>query len=1212
VTVAGDATARLLPFPSVTFEDVRVGEAEKPLVVADRFSMDAELAPFLSGEVLIFDMRLENPSIMLELDERGLPVWPLPEDSPVSPAQVTLESARINNATVVLNDAIAGRTWQMEELDATVSAESLFGPFRITGDGKLNGTQLGFRVNTGALSKDGFSLRTVVDLPGQGIELAVDGRVAEPEDEGAAPYNGTFIMRPREATPETRYVVEGGFAASPRSFEVAEYRAEFGAVEDPYVVTGSAGISGGADPSYHVEIRGTQVTLADDGAGQEAVSGGVTTSFSQRLGSLQSTLARLPLPPLPGSIDVDLPAIVAGDTTIREIRLAASPDDSDGADARRRWKVSGFTAQLPGRTTVEANGILQLPLAGDEGSQASFRGDLLVASRQPSGLATWLTGSAAEPVRRMANAGFAAKVELTPERQDIGDLQVILGPARMEGSVVRISDPARRPTLDVKLSGDAIDFATLEAVAAVFVGEGGASRFSGHDLDIALDLSNPDIAGVRLGRLDTSIRSRGERIEIDRLSATGLYGALVSATASLDRKADGTHTAVDATVVAGDGARLIAGLAGRFPDVAVLAKLNAIAARNSAAFSDTRLDIVGTVVRENGLAGEASLSVSGVSGGTELSVTSTASGDAAKPEEANLLLRASLDNAQGERILQQLGVETFSIDGAGALRVVANFDGSLYEGMKTVVTLEGDNLLAAFPGITTSDILSTGFTGRAEVESGNIEPWLMALGYGLPGMGLGTTTDLSAALSWRGGKAVLHDLSVVTNGTRVKGDLTVDASGDTPAVRGELDFEYLDTGELYAIVTGDAASAMLAGEGEAALDREFGPPVLAGHDIEIAVKADEAALPAGNAVLTDLSGSLTYRDNAMGLSGFTAGFGGGTLGGTVDLQNDGGEAIVNAQLSGDEIDVTALLPPVSSTIAGKTDFALQATGSGRSAGALLASLKGSGVLSTGPLAVNGLNADGFAPMIAQADAIGYEITPEQMQGLAEEAFLTGSMELPAADYPLSITGGVIRIANATARSGDLSLTADASVSPAGGAISGQARLSYDPGEEAVAGPQPEIALEFQSKPDGGFAVARDFSPVTGYLTQRALEKEQARVEALQARLLEKQRLRREVQLYTFRKRSRMQVLEEQRLRRLEDERTERQQEETRLREDAAAVAARRLATDSAGRPDTAEEAAPLEKPAPAAGASAPQILQLEKLNQFLPQPVFRQPLDPVQ
>ena len=1213
--MAGDATARLLPFPSVTFEDVRVGEDERPLVVADRFSMDAELAPFLSGEILVFDMRLENPTITLELDARGLPVWPLPEDSPVSPAQVSLENARIINATAVLHDRIAGHTWQMAGLDGTVSAESLFGPFRITGDGELNGTQLSFRVNTGALSKDGFSLRTVVDLPGQGIELAVDGRVAEPETAGAAPYNGTFTMRPREATPETRYVVEGGFAASPRSFEVAEYRAEFGAVEDPYVVTGSAGISGGANPGYHVEIKGTQVTLADDATGPGAATGGATTSFSERLASLQSTLERLPLPPLPGSIDVDLPAIVAGDTTIREIRLAASPDDSDGADARRRWKVSGFNAQLPGRTAIEADGVLQLPLAGEAGSQPSFTGDLLIASRQPSGLATWLTGSADEPVRRLANAGFAARVELTPERQRIDDLEVILGPARMKGSVLRVSDPARRPTLDVQLSGDDIDFATLEAVAAVFVGEGGASRFSGHDLDVALDLANPDIRGVRLDRLDASIRSRGERTEIDRLSVAGLYGASVSATASLDRKGDGTDTAVDATVVAGDGARLIRGLAAQFPGIAAVKTLNRIAARNASAFDDTRLDIVGSVALGEEFAGEASLSVSGETGGTDLSFTSTARGEAGKPEEAEWFLNAALDNATGERILQQFGLNVFSIESAGPLSVQGNFDGSLYDGMHTKVTVLGDDTIASLEGVTTSDVLSTGFTGQMQVESGDIEPWLTALGYGLPGMGLGTTTDFSTALSWRGDKAVLRELTVVTNGNRAQGELTVDASGETPTVRGGLGFEYLDAGALYAIVTGDAASAMLAGEGEEALRREFGPPVLAGHDIEIGLKAEEAALPAGNAVLTDLSGSFTYRDNAMGLSGFEAGFGDGTLGGTIDLQNDGGEAIFNAQLSGEDVDVTALLPAIAPVLAGKTDFVLQTTGSGRSAAAVLDSLKGSGVLSTGPLTVTGLNADGFAPMIEQADAIGYEITPEQMRALAGDAFLSGTTELPAADYPLAVTGGVIRVANATARSGGLSLTTDASVRLATGAIAGQTRLSHDPGEEAVAGPQPEITLDFESKPEGGFALGSDFSPVTGYLTQRALEKEQARVEALQARLLEKQRLRREVQLYTFRKRSRMQVLEEQRLRRLEDERTERLQEETRLRDDMAAEAARRLADSAAQRPDGAEaEAAATQPdmPAPVDSPSIPQIIDLDRLNQFLPQPVVRQPLEPVE
>jgi hypothetical protein len=270
------------------------------------------------------------------------------------------------------------------------------------------------------------------------------------------------------------------------------------------------------------------------------------------------------------------------------------------------------------------------------------------------------------------------------------------------------------------------------------------------------------------------------------------------------------------------------------------------------------------------------------------------------------------------------------------------------------------------------------------------------------------------------------------------------------------------------------------------------------------------------------------------------------------------------------------------------------------------------VLSTGPLTVTGLNADGFAPMIARADAIGYEIKPEQMRALAEEAFLAGRTELPPADYPLAVTGGVIRVANATARSGALSLTTDASVALETGAVSGQARLSFDPGEEAVAGPQPEIALDFQSTPEGGFAVGTDFSPVTGYLTQRALEKEQARVEALQARLLEKQRLRREVQLYTYRKRSRMQALEEDRLRRLEDERTERLQEDVRLRDAAAAEAARRLTGGENARPEEAQAEAASETPAADDSPSIPQIIDMDRLNQFIPQPVDRQPLDQIQ
>ena len=41
----------------------------------EEFSMDAELAPFLRGEILIFDMRMERPHARVSLGADGTLDW---------------------------------------------------------------------------------------------------------------------------------------------------------------------------------------------------------------------------------------------------------------------------------------------------------------------------------------------------------------------------------------------------------------------------------------------------------------------------------------------------------------------------------------------------------------------------------------------------------------------------------------------------------------------------------------------------------------------------------------------------------------------------------------------------------------------------------------------------------------------------------------------------------------------------------------------------------------------------------------------------------------------------------------------------------------------------------------------------------------------------------------------------------------------------------
>jgi uncharacterized protein involved in outer membrane biogenesis len=92
VKVRGEADARLLPFPSVTFSDVTVGDDSAPAMTVRRFSMDAELAPFLSGEVRIFDMRVEEPDVVVRILEDGSLDWAL-KRKPTTPGDtVVLEN----------------------------------------------------------------------------------------------------------------------------------------------------------------------------------------------------------------------------------------------------------------------------------------------------------------------------------------------------------------------------------------------------------------------------------------------------------------------------------------------------------------------------------------------------------------------------------------------------------------------------------------------------------------------------------------------------------------------------------------------------------------------------------------------------------------------------------------------------------------------------------------------------------------------------------------------------------------------------------------------------------------------------------------------------------------------------------------------------------------------------------------------------------------
>src|SRR4029078_7686126 len=76
VHVTGKAEARLLPSPSVTFDNVEVGDREgKPMMTIGRFTATLELISLLQGYVYVVGMSVERPEVNVSIDDAGNIDW---------------------------------------------------------------------------------------------------------------------------------------------------------------------------------------------------------------------------------------------------------------------------------------------------------------------------------------------------------------------------------------------------------------------------------------------------------------------------------------------------------------------------------------------------------------------------------------------------------------------------------------------------------------------------------------------------------------------------------------------------------------------------------------------------------------------------------------------------------------------------------------------------------------------------------------------------------------------------------------------------------------------------------------------------------------------------------------------------------------------------------------------------------------------------------
>ena len=1066
VSVRGDASARLLPFPSIVFEDVTIGGADEAVSASvERFAMDLELAPFLRGELLIFDMRLTAPDIRLMPDAEGRYV-PERRGEPIRPDAVSIESLTVTDGRLAIEDRSTGRERLFTGIDLDLAAETLTGPWRAAGALTTDGTRLEIEAQTGLYEpalRPGVRLRAEID--GEAFPAPLDLTGTLTLVEGRPRYDGEFSAA---AGGDVPFQLTGAFAATPSGAEVPEYRMAVGERDDPYVVTGRATFDLGRSPRFELAARGQRLDASALG-GQ--IGAGVP--LVERIAFVEELVAALPRPTMPGRVDVDLPALVLGDTTFREVAL-------DATSANGEWRIDRLATDMPGRTSL----VLEGRASAEEGFV--FEGEVALLSRQPTGLASWLGGTVTEPLRTLDRLGLEGRLVIDSAGQRLDDLTVLLGSQRLTGTVSRRNEPGGDPPVRVELSGAQLDLDAARAVAA--------AMFDGRGEDAALKLAVGEIAleGIRAREVTFEGTLGGSAVAIDQLGFSRLAGSDGSVVGQLGL--DGTIASELTVTVAAD-------------DPTALLEL-----------LDARLDTEwtgGLAARAEGFGAlNATAELAWLEPGAPIGFEARGSLGATVWSAGGTFDASDVDG----RLLPvaEIGSGTFELKdrGLGSLMRQAGFDvraGGDQDEVTVAIEYErsqtarrADIRLSRAVDDVRLTLLEQGEEILADLrfDVGSLRPYLALAGVDAAGLenlaAEGTGTASGSGGLW---KAELGEIQV--GSTILSGAVT----GSDGRWQGDLETGHLPIDALLALALGvDTLPEAFSAEGP------FAEPRLPRADVLLEFDARTASLAPG-LLARQASGQLRVTPDGVAVQKLEGIVSGGALTGRLAVRNAQGVALANAALDLDsatfaDLPLAGGLPLDEGTAS--IQGALETTG--ETWPDFLSSITGGGTARIDDPAVPGLDPLALTRIYRTFDGSDAEIGTDTV---AEAV----AAELPAA--PLrprrlllswSLTGPLLRLDLAPTVDAGTRLGGRGEIDLADQQVDATATLSFAVPDDRGEGSDPSVTLAFSGPLD---APERriDAQALTGFLNLRAFEIERDRVAALRAALVETQRLRRETLLY---------------------------------------------------------------------------------------------------
>ena len=190
-TLHGKTTVRLFPTGSISFDEVVLGNAERPALTASRLTARLRFFPLLVGRVEIADLTLVRPTIAVDLEPDGGSNWSgligalAGGQKSTAHAGPAFSEIRIRNGTVVFNDKGRKLSETFEHVAFSLAWPSISKSFGASGRFVWHDEPLDMNVTLADFAAALAGNRT-------GLKLRVAGRPLKAAFEGAISFKPTL------------------------------------------------------------------------------------------------------------------------------------------------------------------------------------------------------------------------------------------------------------------------------------------------------------------------------------------------------------------------------------------------------------------------------------------------------------------------------------------------------------------------------------------------------------------------------------------------------------------------------------------------------------------------------------------------------------------------------------------------------------------------------------------------------------------------------------------------------------------------------------------------------------------------------------------------------------------------------------------------------------------------------------------------------------